>query len=117
MELSLLLLEQIVAKLGVPPFLLGLHWSTTERMSTQQADLLTSELERYRALLTPVIRRILDTHLRLLGRGVPFCVEWEAISLQDAGALAAARYDNARAAELESRLPAGPKAAGAAIPS
>lgn len=37
------LLEQIIAKLGVPPFLLGLHWSTTERMSKQQADLLTSE--------------------------------------------------------------------------
>ena len=29
------LLEQIIAKLGVPPFLLGLHWSTTERMSKQ----------------------------------------------------------------------------------
>ena len=38
------MLEQIVAKLGVPPFLLGLSWSTTERMSAQQADLLTSEL-------------------------------------------------------------------------
>ena len=61
------LLEQIIAKLGVPPFLLGLHWSTTERMSKQQADLLTSELERYRSLLTPVLRRILDTHLRLWG--------------------------------------------------
>lgn len=27
------MLEQIVAKLGIPPFLLGLSWSTTERMS------------------------------------------------------------------------------------
>ena len=27
------LLEQIVAKLSVPPFLLGLTWSSTERMS------------------------------------------------------------------------------------
>lgn len=34
--------EQIVAKLGIPPFLLGLQWSTTERMSAQQADILTS---------------------------------------------------------------------------
>lgn len=41
------MLEQIVAKLGVPPFLLGLNWSTTERMSAQQADILTSELESY----------------------------------------------------------------------
>ena len=27
------MLEQIVAKLGLPPFILGLSWSTTERMS------------------------------------------------------------------------------------
>ena len=46
------LLEQIVAKLGLPPFLLGLSWSSTERMSSQQSDLLTGELESYRRLLT-----------------------------------------------------------------
>ena len=34
------ILEQLVAKTGLPPFLLGLNWSTTERMSTQQADIL-----------------------------------------------------------------------------
>ncbi|MEI3362495.1 MAG: hypothetical protein V8R75_07950 [Oscillospiraceae bacterium] len=33
------LLEQIVAKTGIPPFMLGLSWSSTERMSSQQADL------------------------------------------------------------------------------
>ena len=33
-------LEQLVTKTGLPPFLLGLNWSTTERMSTQQADIL-----------------------------------------------------------------------------
>ena len=38
------ILEQLVAKTGLPPFLLGLSWSSTERMSKQQADLLTSEL-------------------------------------------------------------------------
>ena len=42
------LLEQITAKLGIPPFLLGLNWSSTERMSQQQTDILTSELEYYR---------------------------------------------------------------------
>ena len=42
------LLEQIVAKLSLPPFMLGLSWSTTERMSAQQADILTSELDYYR---------------------------------------------------------------------
>ena len=30
------LLEQLIAKLSIPPFLLGLSWSSTERMSSQQ---------------------------------------------------------------------------------
>lgn len=38
------ILEQLIARTGIPPFLLGLNWSTTERMSAQQADLMTSEL-------------------------------------------------------------------------
>lgn len=37
------ILEQLIARTGIPPFLLGLNWSTTERMSAQQADLMTSE--------------------------------------------------------------------------
>ena len=61
------MLEQIVAKLGIPPFLLGISWSSTERMSAQQADILTSELEYYRAAVEPVIRKIVHTHLRLAG--------------------------------------------------
>ena len=49
--------EQIVRKAGDPPFLLGLQWSTTERMSAQQADILTSELDSG-CILNGVIRRI-----------------------------------------------------------
>ena len=41
------MLEQIVAKTGLPPFMLGLSWSSTERMSTQQADVLTSEIDAF----------------------------------------------------------------------
>ena len=51
------LMEQLVAKLSIPPFLLGLNWSTTERMSAQQSDILTSELEYYRRLLEPIDRK------------------------------------------------------------
>ena len=47
--------EQLVARTGIPPFLLGLNWSTTERMSAQQADLMTSELTSIRRTLDPVI--------------------------------------------------------------
>lgn len=29
------ILEQLVARTGIPPFMLGLSWSATERMSAQ----------------------------------------------------------------------------------
>lgn len=95
------MLEQIVAKLGIPPFLLGLSWSSTERMSSQQADILTSELESYRLLLTPVAEKICSLWLRLNALPARFSVEWDDITLQDATQLSAARLQNARAALLE----------------
>lgn len=98
------MMEQIVAKLGLPPFLLGLSWSTTERMSSQQADLLTSELNSYRRMLHPVICRVCSLWLRLNGRSADFQVEWNKINLQDEVELANARLLNARAAEIEQRL-------------
>ena len=95
------LLEQIVAKLGIPPFLLGLSWSSTERMSMQQADILTSELEVYRRLLTPVVNRICSLWLRLHGYSSEHTVEWENINLQDELDLANARLLNAQAEQIE----------------
>ena len=51
------ILEQLIARTGIPPFLLGLSWSSTERMSAQQADLLTSEITAIRRSLEPAVRR------------------------------------------------------------
>ena len=95
------MLEQIVSKLCIPPFLLGLSWSSTERMSSVQTDILTSELEYFRTLLTPVIKKICATHLCLCG--VPSQVEvlWSNISLQDEKELAQARLWNAQAKRIE----------------
>jgi hypothetical protein len=98
------LLEQIVAKLSIPPFLLGLNWSSTERMSSQQADILTSELEYYRRILTPVIRDIGNAYLCSRGFDAVCSVEWDNINLQDESALAEARLKNAQAREIELRL-------------
>ena len=95
------ILEQIISKLSIPPFLLGLNWSTTERMSSQQADILTSELEYYRRLLTPVLRKIAISFLRLNGIDSDVSIEWANINLQDEEALARARLYNAQAEQLE----------------
>ena len=95
------ILEQIVAKTGLPPFMLGLSWSSTERMSKQQADMLTSELEAYRRVLSPVINRISETWLKLNGFSASCNVEWDEIMLQDELELAQARLYRAQAQELE----------------
>ena len=95
------MLEEIVAKMGIPPFLLGLSWSSTERMSSQQADILTSELEAYRRLLNPVIEKICTLWMRLHGLEPKFTIEWDTITLQDAVDLADARLMNAQAAQIE----------------
>ena len=77
------ILEQLVARTGIPPFMLGLNWSSTERMSTQQADLLTSELTAIRRSVEPVVERICELWLRMHGYGGGVSVEWADINLQD----------------------------------
>lgn len=77
------MLEQIIAKLGIPPFLLGLSWSTTERMAAIQTDVLTTELCHYRRILTPVIEKICRSHLHSFGYNGKITVQWEEITLQD----------------------------------
>lgn len=95
------LLEQIVSKLSIPPFLLGLSWSSTERMSAQQADILTSELEYFRRILTPMLRKIGAEVLRSAGFDLEPRIEWDHINLQDETELAEARLKNAQAREIE----------------
>ena len=97
------LLEQIISKLAIPPFLLGFSWATTERMSTQQADILTSELEYFRRILTPVLRRIGSAALKGQGLDLDVQIVWDNINLQDETALAEARLKNAQAHEIELR--------------
>lgn len=98
------LLEQIVAKTGLPPFLLGLSWSSTERMSSQQADVLTSELEAYRRVLTPVISKICKTYMKLCGINDEVEVVWDDITLQDEVEQSKARLYDAQRFKIENEL-------------
>ena len=77
------ILEQLIARTGIPPFLLGLSWSSTERMSAQQADILTSEVTAIRRALSPTVERICECWLKLHGYGGSITVEWGDINLQD----------------------------------
>ena len=98
------LLEQIVAKTGLPPYMLGLSWSTTERMSSQQADVLTTELEAYRRLLTPVLLKIANRYLQIKGTYLPVSVQWENITLQDETEHARACLYNAQAQKIAKEI-------------
>lgn len=77
------IMEQLIAKTGLPPFLLGMSWSTTERMCAQQADLLTSELWALRRMVEPALEQICRTYLALEGRDPQVEILWDDISLQD----------------------------------
>lgn len=94
------MLEQIVAKTGLPPFMLGLSWSSTERMSSQQADVLTSELEAYRRILSPVIKKICTAYLRSQGYSCNVRVIWDDITLQDEVELSRAELYRAQAEKI-----------------
>ena len=77
------IMEQIVSKTGIPPFMLGLSWNSTERMSSQQADMLTTEITALRRTLTPVVERVCRLWLRMRGVSCGFEVVWDDINLQD----------------------------------
>ena len=94
------LLEQIIAKTGLMPYMFGLNWSTSERMAKQQTDILTTELEAYRRILTPTLQRIATVYLSLHGIDEPVTVEWEDITLQDGTEMAQARLYNAEADKI-----------------
>lgn len=94
------LMEQIVAKTGLPPYMLGLSWSTTERMSSQQADVLTTELEAYRRILDPVLLKIGRKYLEVNGIGSAIEVVWDNITMQDETEMAKARLYDAQTEKI-----------------
>ena len=94
------ILEQLVARTGIPPFMLGLSWSSTERMSAQQADLLTSEVTAIRRCVEPALCRTAELWLRLHGFGERAEIVWEDINLQDIVEEARAQLYRAQAEKL-----------------
>ena len=112
------ILEELIAKTGIPPFMLGLQWSSTERMSAQQADMLTTEITALRRTLTPAVERVCRLWLRMHGFGGNFDVNWDEINLQDEveEARAALYLEQARKLRLENDA-AEKRAAGAGEPA
>ena len=98
------ILEQLVARTGIPPFMLGLSWSATERMSAQQADLLTSEITAIRRTVEPALLRVAELWLQLHGFDDRVELEWEDIDLQDMVEEARAELYRAQADKLREEM-------------
>ena len=98
------ILEQLVARTGIPPFMLGLSWSSTEWMSAQQADMLTTEVTAIRRTVEPALCRTAELWLRLHGFDGRAEIVWEDINLQDMVEEARARLYRAQAEKLRREL-------------
>ena len=99
-----LIIEQLIAQTGIPPFMLGLNWSSTERMSSQQADVMTSELTALRRTLSPPVEKLCRLWLRLHGYDPQAELLWEDINLQDQVEEAKAMLYRQQARKLELEL-------------
>ena len=98
------LAEQVVGNTELAPFMLGLQWSTTERLSQQQADMIISLVASIREEVGPAYLHMVDWFQRLNGvRGVVEA-DWEDVSLQDA--VESAQAENLRAQAMEKRVAA-----------
>lgn len=92
------MLEQIIAATGIPPFMFGLSWASTERMSKQQADMLMQTIDCIRREVEGAIRKVVDLHVRLSGRrdALKWKLTWPDVSLQD-------QVQTAQAANLDAQ--------------
>ena len=80
--------------------MLGLNWASTERMSAQQTDLLTSELWAIRRTVEPVLLRICRMWKQLHGYAEDVELVWDEISLEDIVEQADAELYRAQAEKL-----------------
>lgn len=62
------LLEQVVAKVGLPPWMLGLQFSTSERMAEQQSGMALQGSKTRFERRKPDLTHLVSTMLRLRGR-------------------------------------------------
>jgi hypothetical protein len=78
------ILQGIVAKTGLPPWMLGYNWGVTERKASVEASLLGEQVAEIRQHLESEVKYLLNLRQAMVGRPFDFDLEWEAPSLIDA---------------------------------
>lgn len=84
------IVSQIIAKTGLPPFLLGMQWSTTETMSAVEGGLLSEMIEQIRRQVEPELYYLIRLRQLLAGKNDHFKLCWKSPTLIDL-------FENARA--------------------
>ena len=101
-------LEQIIGKTGLPAWMLGIYWSTTERMATLEVEAILQDAKIRQLAMLPEFIRLFSTHLKMRGlkysritTSVDNPGDWgiifETPNLRDMVAQAQARFLNAQA--------------------
>lgn len=93
------IVSQIIAKTGLPPFLLGMQWQTTETMSAVEGGLLSQMVEEIRKRVEPELKYILRLRQLLSGGKPKFTLSWTSPTLIDL-------YEHARADLFQSKADA-----------
>ena len=73
-------------------------------MSSQQADILTSEIDAIRRSVEPVLERLCELWLRLHGYDSRMEVLWDEVNLQDEDMAAKAELYRAQAGRLSAEM-------------
>jgi len=93
-------MEQIIAKIDLPPWMLGMHWSTTERLSENEAEIMLAAIATRQAAKMPYFYNLIRTLLLLRGRTWKkgdWKLKWAQVNLKDILKQAQARFMNAQA--------------------
>lgn len=101
-------LEQIIGKTGLPAWMLGIYWSTTERMATLEVEAILQDAKIRQLAMLPEFIRLFSTHLKMRGynfsqvtTSIDTPGDWgiifETPNLRDMVAQAQARFLNAQA--------------------
>jgi hypothetical protein len=99
------IIDQIIAKTGLPPMLLGVHRTTAERLSWVQAQLLSKLITSIRGHVGPEMLYLIRLRQALIGRPVPDAsLEWDAPSLIDEVEQAKADLARAQADAAEQKV-------------
>jgi hypothetical protein len=92
--------EQIIAKSGLPPWMLGMHWSTTERLADSEVEILLADVATRQAAKMPHFYNLIRNLLLLRGRSWKkgdWALKWAQVNLRDVLKQAQARFMNAQA--------------------